>query len=147
MRKWRRRSEESGQVLVEFCFVLPLLISIFILLVDAGFFLMQTMSVHEAVREGAHMAMFDETAGGTAYTDQQIKNRIKEAAYGSVILDSEIFLDRNDSITVDGVAMRAFNIRVATAQRLIVPFVLSSKASTFTITSSMKSAIVPGLTP
>lgn len=146
IRKQRSKSE-AGQVLVEFCFVLPLLITLFIALVDAGFFLMQTMSVHEAVREGAHMAMFDETAGGTTYSDQQIKNRIKEAAYGSVIQDSEIFLDRNDTITVDGVAMRAFNIRVATAQKLIVPFVLSSRASTFTISSSMKSVIVPGLTP
>lgn len=144
----KRRSEsDAGQVLVEFCFVLPLLITLFIALVDAGFFLMQTMSVHEAVREGAHMAMFDDTASGTTYSDQQIKNRIKEAAYGSVIQDSEIFLNRNDTITVDGVSMRAFNIRVATAQKLIVPFVLSSKASTFTISSSMKSVIVPGLTP
>lgn len=143
----RSKSRESGQVLVEFCFVLPLLITLFIALVDAGFFLMQTMSVHEAVREGAQMAMFDETAAGTKYTDQQIRDRIKSAAYGSVIQDSEIFINRNDNITVDGVDMRAFNIRVATAQKLIVPFVLSTKASTFTITSSMKSVIVPGLTP
>jgi Flp pilus assembly protein TadG len=131
----------SGQVLAEFCLILPLMIVLLVAIVDLGFYLLINISMHTAVREGAQLAMYD-----NAFTTQQIKDRIKQSAYGATVTDSEIFVDQNSSITVGPSTYKAFNIRVTHQHKLLIPFILSS-SQTVPIGSSMKSLIVTGLKP
>lgn len=149
MKRPSTRKHTSAQAAVEFCLVLPLLILILVLIVNLGYFLRQCVSVHEAVREASLLAMYDDTAPAPAhvYTVQDIKDRIKATTCGETILDSEISVNRNDTITVASTTYRAFNIRVDHTHSLLVPFVFWSGLATLPISSSMKSVIVPGLTP
>jgi hypothetical protein len=131
----------AGQVLAEFCLILPLLIVLLVAIIDLGFYLLINISLHTAVREGAQLAMYD-----SAFSVAQIKDRIKQSAYGATVKDSEITVDLNNKITVGSTTYKAFMIRVEHDHNLLVPFILSS-AQSIRLASSMKSLIVTGLKP
>lgn len=142
MRDRRPGSRTRGQVLAEFCLILPLMIMLFAAIIDIGFYLLVNISLHTAVREGAQLAIYD-----GAFTVQQIKNRIKDSTYGATIADSEITVDLNTQIVMPGgTTYRAFYISVTHDHQLLVPFILSQQ-KTVTLHSAMRSLIVTGLTP
>lgn len=142
MRDRRPRSRTTGQVLAEFCLILPLMIMLFAAIIDIGFYLLVNISLHTAVREGAQLAVYD-----NAFTVQQVKDRIKDSTYGATITDAEITVNLNSSITMPGgTTYRAFYINVVHQHQLLVPFILSQQKSV-TLQSSMRSLIVTGLKP
>lgn len=141
MSETRRVRRTQGQVLAEFCLILPLMIVLLVAIIDFGYYLLINISLHTAVREGAQLAMYD-----NAFTPQQIRDRIKQTAYGATVTDSEIAVSLNSSITVGTSTYRAFDIRVNHQHTLLVPFILTTSQQV-PIGSSMKSLIVSGLKP
>src|SRR5262245_41121318 len=73
MRGWlRRRRKESGQALVEFALVLPLIV---FAIIDFGRIYQANVTLTNAAREGARLG----TVGGTT---SQIQARVKSTASG-----------------------------------------------------------------
>src|SRR5213594_3801313 len=54
--KQARKSAQSGTVLVEFAIVLPLMVTMFLIIVDLGFVLREHQILQNAAREGARVS-------------------------------------------------------------------------------------------
>ena len=88
--KIRSKTSISGQTLVEFAFVLPILLLLMVAIIDFGIVFYSQMAVSNAAWEGAR-------AGATiidpAMGDQEIIGAIQNAAYGLDI--SRLVIDIN----------------------------------------------------
>jgi hypothetical protein len=74
MRRWRGRGE-SGQSLVEFAMVLPLLLVILFAIIDFGRIYQANVSLTNAVREGARL-------GAVGGTTAEVQARVRDTASG-----------------------------------------------------------------
>ncbi len=88
--KKRSKSIISGQTLVEFAFVLPILLSLMVAIIDFGIVFYSQMAVSNAAWEGARAGatIIDPMMG-----DQEIAGAIHNAAYGLDI--SRLVIDIN----------------------------------------------------
>jgi Flp pilus assembly protein TadG len=77
----RRRDPESGNALVEFAFVLPLLLLIFAGIVDFGFLFQRYEVVTNAAREGARIAVLP------GYDDDDVIARVRQYVEQGLSLD------------------------------------------------------------
>ncbi len=79
IRKNDRKLQCSGQSLVEFAFVLPILLLLMVAIIDFGIIFYSQMAVSNAAWEGARAGatILDPTMG-----DQEITGAIHDAAYG-----------------------------------------------------------------
>jgi len=77
--KKRSKTSISGQTLVEFAFVLPILLLLMVAIIDFGIVFYSQMAVSNAAWEGARAGatIIDPTKG-----DQEIIGAIQNAAYG-----------------------------------------------------------------
>jgi Flp pilus assembly protein TadG len=79
----------GGQALVEFAFVVIILITVVFAIIDFGIYLFKTVTLNHAVRSGVRLASLNNS------TRAQIRTEIKNSAVGVEISDTEI------SITTD----------------------------------------------
>jgi len=85
---WANSRLKNGQALVEFAFILPILLLLMVVLIDVGILLYTQVTVNNAAWEGARAGA---TIVNPSQGDQEIIAAVHQAAYG---LDS-------DQITVD----------------------------------------------
>jgi Flp pilus assembly protein TadG len=99
MRMWRWRGErESGQSLVEFAMVLPLLLVIFFAIIDFGRIYQRNVSLTNAVREGARLGSVGATTG-------EIQARVADTASGLTPTTVVTLASRpGESVVVDSTA-------------------------------------------
>ncbi len=77
--QWIHSRSKNGQALVEFAFVLPILLLLMVVLIDLGILLYTQMAVSNAAWEGARAGA---TIVDPAQGDQEIIAAVHQAAYG-----------------------------------------------------------------
>lgn len=139
-----RRDSSRGQALVEFALVLPLLVVMLACVIDFGWMMYLQTSLHNAVREGGFLAMHE-----TGYTDDNIKARVAQAAYGMTLNTSGTNSDvtiTTSTQTIDGTAYTIKQIDAKFDFNFMMTFVFRPGTS-MRLTSMQKVMVVPGLTP
>jgi Flp pilus assembly protein TadG len=86
--RWRCRRSESGQALVEFALVLPLLMLIVVGIIDFGFAFNQWNTAQNAAREGARIA-------AVSNSEATIKNRAKVTGGTIGLLPTDVTISCN----------------------------------------------------
>lgn len=141
-----RSPSRTGQTLVEFAILLPLLVLIIAVIVDFGFLFYDHVATQAACREGARAMVQAHSSGAPIYDLTQLRNIVK-SSHGSImpILDAEITLAETPSSMEFGAPAR--RVRTLTVEHVhywIMP-VMIPFGETILIKSRVKAYCVPGL--
>jgi len=100
-------TDETGAVLIEFAFSLPLLLLIIVGLFDFGFALQKYQVITNAAREGARMAVLP------GYSEDDVLARVKNYVSASGITDKPTVTRQTAFITLSGgTTATAMTVRV-----------------------------------
>lgn len=119
------KNEDRGQSLVEFAFILPLMLLLLLGIIQFGFIFNGQITVTGAAREGARLA-------AVCSNNEQVRDRVKEAAV-ALLLNVE----RNDiaiNRAVDGDNAK-LSVRVNGTVDIIVPLLDLVTGESFLVTS------------
>jgi Flp pilus assembly protein TadG len=145
MNLWHKVRKRPGQAMVEFAFVVPMLVLILACVIDFGWVLYSSICIQEACRAGASLAMVDYTTDMTVKTND-IKALIMATSGGPELKSSDIDVNLSPApMTLDGSPRKSFIITVNYNHALLIS-PLFKFSTTIPLKSTIQSAVVTGLT-
>jgi len=109
MKKHIRR-KESGQAIVEFALVLPILLALLCGIIDFGWLYYNQITLNNAAREGARYAVihYDPATDWKAETTQRMLNDMVGVKSATAIVSDPVEQQITASVTADGKLLTAF---------------------------------------
>lgn len=117
---------QRGSVMVEFAIILPLLLFMFVGIVDFGLIIREHQILQNAAREGARLSILPTyqiaTAGNPATTTTAIKNRVVQylAQENITITTGDVTVSQNFPIDFGGVFGTGSQIVVSYSRPLLI---------------------------